>query len=363
LSELPQSTPEPSAQLTRSGRRIRLPARFIDALPEPGRSGTRTIVSRVPEQPVLAPDPLVDPPPTPPVYETQKNAYGLFKQYPRRPTVDPDTGLGISELSDPLSFRMHMRGPPSRVSTAPTGEPYYAPFSNHVSAALFTWEASKSSNKSASESDRIAQLLGSAPTEDLATDLRGFKHKKEARRLDKYMASTDTPLSERDGWKKSTVTIPLPCDGVRIKESEAPQLKIDGVYHQDILDLIVSRYETSSHFHMTPYKLYWEPSPGKAPQRVRINMYDSTAALVADREIQAIRLPADEEELERVTAFIIAASDSSHLAQFGSASLWPIYIRYGAEDKYISCRPTANSCDHVAYIPLVSTFLTLGSIY
>jgi hypothetical protein len=112
-----------------------------------------------------------------------------------------------------------------------------------------------------------------------------------------------------------------------------------------------------------PYKLYWEPLSSETPQYMRINMYDSTATLVADWEIQALCLPVEEEELEQVAAFIIVASNLSHLAQFGSTSLLPIYIQYRAKDKYISYRPIANSCDHIAYIPLVSAIATLESIY
>jgi len=43
--------------------------------------------------------------------------------------------------------------------------------------------------------------------------------------------------------------------------------------------------------------------------------------------------------------FIVAAllySDATHLASFGSASLWPIYLFLGNVSKYIRSKPTSS---------------------
>jgi hypothetical protein len=44
-------------------------------------------------------------------------------------------------------------------------------------------------------------------------------------------------------------------------------------------------------------------------------------------------------------------SDATHLANFGTAKLWPIYMFLGNLSKYIRAEPTSNACHHVAYIP------------
>ncbi|KAI0318229.1 hypothetical protein OF83DRAFT_48304 [Amylostereum chailletii] len=47
---------------------------------------------------------------------------------------------------------------------------------------------------------------------------------------------------------------------------------------------------------------------------------------------------------------MLCASDSTHLASFGSAALWPIYKWYGNQSKYTRCKPTCNACKHLAHI-------------
>ena len=44
-------------------------------------------------------------------------------------------------------------------------------------------------------------------------------------------------------------------------------------------------------------------------------------------------------------------SDSTHLANFGTAKLWPIYMFLGNLSKYTRSHPTAHACHHLAYIP------------
>ena len=44
-------------------------------------------------------------------------------------------------------------------------------------------------------------------------------------------------------------------------------------------------------------------------------------------------------------------SDSTHLANFGTAKLWPIYFLFGNASKYICGQPNSGACQHVAYIP------------
>ncbi|TFY60206.1 hypothetical protein EVG20_g7504 [Dentipellis fragilis] len=47
-------------------------------------------------------------------------------------------------------------------------------------------------------------------------------------------------------------------------------------------------------------------------------------------------------------------SDSTHLASFGNAALWPIYMFFGNLSKYTRGKPTLFSAHHLAYIPKLS---------
>ena len=58
-------------------------------------------------------------------------------------------------------------------------------------------------------------------------------------------------------------------------------------------------------------------------------------------------------ELERIVCGLMFYSDSTHLANFGDASLWSLYMYFGNQSKYVRACPTSGSCHHVAYIPKV----------
>ena len=47
-------------------------------------------------------------------------------------------------------------------------------------------------------------------------------------------------------------------------------------------------------------------------------------------------------------------SDATHLAQFGNASAWPVYLFFGNQFKYLRASPTSGACHPVAFIPTVS---------
>lgn len=56
-----------------------------------------------------------------------------------------------------------------------------------------------------------------------------------------------------------------------------------------------------------------------------------------------------------MVASLMLWSDATQLANFGDASLWPIYLFFGNQSKYTCSKPTAAACHHVAYIPTVCT--------
>ncbi|KAJ7673060.1 hypothetical protein DFH06DRAFT_53284 [Mycena polygramma] len=55
--------------------------------------------------------------------------------------------------------------------------------------------------------------------------------------------------------------------------------------------------------------------------------------------------------LERVILSLMWWSDSTHLASFGDAALWPLYLFFGNQSKWLRVKPRSNLCHHVAYFP------------
>jgi hypothetical protein len=54
---------------------------------------------------------------------------------------------------------------------------------------------------------------------------------------------------------------------------------------------------------------------------------------------------------EKVVAALMFWSDVTHLATFGTAKVWPIYLLFGNLSKYIRSQPNSGATRHLAYIP------------
>ncbi|RPD53254.1 hypothetical protein L226DRAFT_548591 [Lentinus tigrinus ALCF2SS1-7] len=173
------------------------------------------------------------------------------------------------------------------------------------------------------------------------------------------------------GWRNAHVLIRVPKEGVKFTSEEAaPQYTVDDVLIRDLLDIFVDTYESPAarDFHFTPHKTLWrvkahsaststdESAPSEVQDsrvvRILTDFYNADEVLEADAELQAHpRNPDDPPDLEYAIGPILLWSDLTHLADFGTASLWPIYAYTGLQSKYTRGRPTCFSAQHIAYIP------------
>lgn len=79
---------------------------------------------------------------------------------------------------------------------------------------------------------------------------------------------------------------------------------------------------------MTPFVEYWQPDPEADPIRVFGEAYSSPRCLELYQSINSLSRDLDD-DLERVVIPLMLWSDATQLANFGSASLWPIYLLFG----------------------------------
>ena len=93
-------------------------------------------------------------------------------------------------------------------------------------------------------------------------------------------------------------------------------------------------------------------------QRVFDELYSSDVWNKAHDEIQKQKRT-DNCQLERVVVGLMFWSDSTHLAQFGHSSAWPVYLFFGNLSKYIRASPTSGACHPIVFIPPVSALLYL----
>jgi len=270
---------------------------------------------------------------------------GLYRVYAARPITDPEDGRSIADTCDTPGFAK----PPSSSHSTITN--FFAPFLNATTYRLINWLYNGSSTKSTAQLQLLVDDVLKADDFNVA-DLKDFSAKRETDRLDTYEAATNAPFPEADGWHESTVKIRLPCDKVKCPEDDAPELEISGVFHRKLLDVVTGGFEKATDFHTEPYKMYFKPTDASPAVRCYGENYTSDAYWEEQAKLRD--QPRNGCELPWVIGSILLYSDSTHLASFGSASLWPIYLFFGNVSKYFRAMPTSNSAHHLAYIPSVS---------
>ena len=371
ISDLPQPpslAPDSSTRSGRSGRAVRFPRRFDDFVPvaptplahipnitrAPGVADATLTLPPSPSAEQSHPSTSTPEPPKPIV--TKPNGFGLFRRYTTQPTVDPESAFSLDSVCDTPTLAQTDQTAASRGPETNSGinglKDSFFPFSNYSSAKIAGWHYSGSSDKSIGETNRLVEALRD-PRFDVK-ELAKFNLNQENERLDHYLNDIDNPFSGEDGWLKTSVKIRLPKTGKKFpSESAAPQFEVKEIYHRRLVNIIKGTLSdpVARMFHMTPFEQFWVTDDGKC-ERVYSEIYSSDAMLEAHKEVCALpHEPGD--DLEHVVIPLMAWSNSTHLASFGDASLWPIYISFRNQSKYVRGKPTSHACHHLAYIPSV----------
>lgn len=307
--------------------------------------------------PQIAEDPPPDLQPHP--FQTRANGLGIFRRYTHAPTWFPRHKERLDFVCDSPS--LEGLPPPIRTVTIHEishGDPY-APFANFSIAAYMAAYFSGKDTKSEDHATSLAKI-----TQDpryRADDMQGFNAHLENERLDKYLRQ-DTedethPFQTRDGWRESTVHISLPVEKKSFaSEDDAPTLPIHRLFHQRITEIVrtVCASKAAETFHFTPYTMHWRPDPTNPDkhERVYADTYTSDAMIQAQTAIDEI--PRQEGDVkQRIALGLMLASDSTQLTNFGSASVWPVYLMFVNQSKQERASPTCHAVHHLAYIPSV----------
>lgn len=393
ITHLRPPTPEPlpPGPGGRPRRHKKLPKRYQDDLPSPP---TPVQVQRQPETPPIPEDDpaQIEARPLPSrIFKTEPNSMGLYKIFPYRPSHDPDDGISLDDLCQ--SPELLVPAPPlphlHLDAIHPSTSSIFFPFLNESVARLMCWFHGGSNQKSIGELDKLVNEVLRHDQFNIS-DLENFSTVREHERLDSGFTSADTTPNEpipligevpvttksipTDGWQEKSVKISLPAKKNKPTETNAPEFEVKGVLLRPLLDVMTEAFQSPAflEFHLTPFEQVWDPEhdcdpilgqtqsplaeiphvewPNDIPgghQRIYGEIYTSPEMLKAHAA-----LPADP-NLETVVAAFMFWSDSTHLANFGNASLWPLYTFFGNQSKYTRAKPTSNACHHQAYIPSV----------
>ncbi|KAF9541101.1 hypothetical protein CPC08DRAFT_730863 [Agrocybe pediades] len=372
----------------RPNRLIRLPARYRDEMP--------------PQPPLLLPAPSTfepDPEPIPSAalpkatetlqsYVSELDSYGMFREYPfGRPLHNPDEHTLISDLVESSTI-LRVDSSTSRKWFSPLGSSKlaeasvagkhadkilpstsfsFAPFLNPSVFRLMTWFYNSSAIKSYGQLNSLVNNVILAP--DFKQEhFVGFSAVREAKRMDDHISassssisqpleSTDStdltpPLLAEDGWLEASVFISAPCDGVCQPENQAPRLEIKGLHYRRLIPVIKAAFSepNAQKYHTTPFRSYWYPENDDVKERIYHENYCADFYL---RDYEHILGSLPEGSPEPIIASLMAYSDSTHLANFGTASLWPVYLFLGNQSKYERGQPSSFAAHHVAYIPKI----------
>ena len=329
------TTLQPVGTTTQPRRTRRQPAHFRDVLPEPPVPASQP---RLPTVYLMVTNPLT----------TALNTFGLFRSYLFHPSHDPDSVVDPGDLSN---FGARPPPPPSPEQDKTGQEPPW-PFSNMSTWRLMRWLNTGSRSKSEAEVNRLVHDVINAP-DFQADDLQGFSAHRENGCLD---AANKASLLG-DGFRVASITIEVPTGKSSDSETSRPY-SVPGLRYRKLLNVIKTAFQDplSSYFHLTPFSLMHRSPVTGVEQRVYGELYQSDAFIKEHHRVQnRSRPPPDDPgcKLEKVIAALMFWSDSTHLANFGTAKLWPIYLFFGNLSKYIRSRPSSGACHHLAYIPSV----------
>ena len=322
---------------TTSGRTRQFPVRYQDFLPN-----SRT---RVPHMPIetrgaspmivsqtASPAPATPEPQEPVLHkiQTDVNEFGLYHVYATCPIVDPDENTSLEDVCDSPGLvaapnqtrgqwwtRFGGRG----TYTVNISQNSFAPFQNTTVFRLMNWYHSGSGKLSVGQLNSLVKNVFSPPDFD-KSHLDGFRAESKLQQLDNEDNSS-FPFSNENVWKNSSVRIPLPAEGFKhASEEAAPHLEVPGVLHRSLVEAITTAFhdDSAQKFHYAPHHLFWKATPESDPERVVTELYNSDAFIEEYANLLK-RPPSPGPVLKIGIAALMVWSDSTHLAEFGNASL------------------------------------------
>jgi hypothetical protein len=240
----------------------------------------------------------------------------------------------------------------------------YTPFDNASTYLLVKWWR-EHGNGSVQGFDALVKkvLLHS---DFILDDLADFNANRELNRLVNFSTvgpqdpptnsgRTVIPVDYRpsDGWRLGRVTLKVP--GKWKKKENVPEIIIDNIPYRNPLDIVCSAFQDKQflNYHLKGFTEIWKPSDQESEEQLYSEVYSSPAYLEMEDEVRMKRLKSWPNILETVVLPWLWASDSTHLAAFGSASLWPGYLSFGSLSKYIRTKVSSLSMYHVVYFKTV----------
>ena len=247
--------PPPPPLLTQSGwpyQEYHLPKRFHDNLPKPpapalimpsNMEANRNPICQIV---LIVRDRLV----------MIMNSFGIWRDYPEQPSVDPNSHLTLEELSN--SYRHHNGHLQSHATTTLSfhfsesrpGHPAHWPFQNPSVHGVMQWLNNGQTAKSEVKTTKLIHDVILSPNFNSA-NLHGFNAYRENQQLDQ--ALSDSAL--RSQFIELSVEILVPSGECHVK---GKAFEVPGLLHRKFTSVIREAFESPlAHlYHYSPFRLF-----------------------------------------------------------------------------------------------------------
>lgn len=296
-------------------------------------------------------------------FKTRTDSFKQYRIYPSgRPSYTPDAQFTLGHFSEAPTLESDTFPAPPLTDSDDTDEDFIDLFGDGgCTGLLLKWHYQKSS--SVLSKDRTDSLVKDVILHPRfrAEDFRNFTMDKANTALDAYqnMGLNGSPIDNE--WETHSVQISVPCDRMpQPSEAAAAKLTVDGIKIRPLMQTIRAAFAEpmAEFFHLSGYEL-WQDNPDGAVRQYD-EIYTSNAFLEEQANLTA-QVRAEGRDREVVVAALLVGSDSTRLAQFGTQSLWPIYLYFGNLSKYVRSKPSTFSAHHIAYIPKVTYFTSVSA--
>ncbi|KAH6902770.1 hypothetical protein BKA70DRAFT_1111955 [Coprinopsis sp. MPI-PUGE-AT-0042] len=288
-------------------------------------------------------------------YRTETNDFGLYRIYPGgRPSYTPDGAVALFQPSDSPTLTTHIKPKPTvSQDIIPDIDYAEAPF-NRSQHLLIDWHWNEdTSNKTLGSADRLVHDVLQHP-DFKKEEIMGWRGMaRETQIMEDYLNDPNMTMPVGDKWIKASVDIPIPSTKVRTTEDKAAAFTVDGIFYRRPLDVIKNKLKTTEaqSFHLFPFQEYWESPSGATPSiRTSDELYNSDTWISEHLKVQEDARTKGI-TLETVLIGLQFWSDSTLLANFGDAALWPLYMEEANLPKSIRMAASSGSMHHIAHVP------------
>ena len=207
-------------------------------------------------------------------------------------------------------------------------------------------------SKSEGEVNRLVNDVLKSPNFSIE-DIQSFN----AHRANTHLNASKKKNPLDDDFQVTSVTIEVPT-GEQTDSGEYRPFSVPSLHYQNLLSIIKATFQgpLSQNFHFTPSLLMHRSLVMGTDQHLYSKICRLDVFIEKHNRIQNhLQPPPDDPgcKLEKVVAALMFWSDSTHLTDFGTTKLWPIYLFFGNLSKYIQSWPSSGTCNHLTYIPSV----------